>query len=266
MLRFQVGTEVLEVQPRQLVVAGWTGRDRAAIDHHIEELAAIGVPRPSAVPLFYRVAAANLTQDPVIECVGDGSSGEVEPVLFVHGGRSWLTVGSDHTDRKAETYSVALSKQLCAKPVACDAWPLESVRERLDSLRLRAWIEEGGREVLYQDGTLAALQPAPDLLARYLDGRAPADGLVMSSVLPGGTDEDRVSAMAAALLSLGERTAQELTRGELEQVYVKGSNGYVILMQAGTDGVLEAIAGPQAKIGMVLLEMKRASQSIARVL
>jgi predicted regulator of Ras-like GTPase activity (Roadblock/LC7/MglB family) len=92
------------------------------------------------------------------------------------------------------------------------------------------------------------------------------DGLVMSSVLPGGTDEDRVSAMAAALLSLGERTAQELTRGELEQVYVKGSNGYVILMQAGTDGVLEAIAGPQAKIGMVLLEMKRASQSIARVL
>jgi uncharacterized protein len=92
------------------------------------------------------------------------------------------------------------------------------------------------------------------------------DGLVMSSVLPSGTDEDRVSAMAAALLSLGERTAQELTRGELEQVYVKGSNGYVILMQAGTDGVLEAIAGPQAKIGMVLLEMKRSAQSIARVL
>jgi hypothetical protein len=170
----------IEFEPRELVIAGWAARDRAAIDHHIEELAAIGVPRPSTVPLFYRVAAANLTQEATIECVGDGSSGEVEPVLFVHGGRSWLTVGSDHTDRKAETYSVALSKQLCAKPVARDAWPLESVRERLDSLRLRAWIEEGGREVLYQDGTLAALQAAPDLLARYLDGRASADGLVMS--------------------------------------------------------------------------------------
>jgi hypothetical protein len=170
----------IEFEPRELVIAGWAARDRAAIDHHIEELAAIGVPRPSTVPLFYRVAAANLTQEATIECVGDGSSGEVEPVLFVHGGRSWLTVGSDHTDRKAETYSVALSKQLCAKPVARDAWPLESVRDRLDSLRLRAWIEESGREVLYQDGTLAALQPAPDLLARYLDGRAPADGLVMS--------------------------------------------------------------------------------------
>jgi len=184
MLRFNLhengATREVAFEPRELVIAGWAARDRAAIDHHIEELAAIGVPRPSAVPLFYRVAAANLTQDPVIECVGDGSSGEVEPVLFVHGGRSWLTVGSDHTDRKAETYSVALSKQLCAKPVARDAWPLESVRERLDSLRLRAWIEEGGREVLYQDGTLAALQAAPDLLARYLDGRPSADGLVMS--------------------------------------------------------------------------------------
>jgi uncharacterized protein len=104
---------------------------------------------------------------------------------------------------------------------------------------------------------------APDIEGAAL---VSTDGLVMASVLPSGTDEDRVSAMAAALLSLGERTAQELTRGELEQVYVKGSHGYVILMQAGTDGVLEAIAGPQAKIGMILLEMKRASQSIARVL
>ena len=60
------------------------------------------------------------------------------------------------------------------------AWPLEAVRDRLDTLRLRAWIEEDGRELLYQDGLLAALQPATDLLARYLEGRAPPEGLVMS--------------------------------------------------------------------------------------
>jgi hypothetical protein len=184
MLRFTLhesGTALAtEFAPTEMVIAGWAARDRAAIDHHIEELAAIGVPRPSTVPLFYRVSCANLTQDDTIECVGDGSSGEVEPVLFVHAGRLWLTVGSDHTDRKAETYSVALSKQLCAKPVARDAWPLEAVRDRLDTLRLRAWIEEDGRELLYQDGLLAALQPATDLLARYLEGRAPPEGLVMS--------------------------------------------------------------------------------------
>jgi len=170
----------LVVAPRELVIAGWAGRDRAAVDHHIEELAAIGVPRPSTVPLFYRVAAALLTQADTIECVGDGSSGEVEPMLFVHDGRLWLTVGSDHTDRSAETWSVALSKQACAKPVARHAWPLDSVRERLDTLRLRSWIEEDGREVVYQDGTLASLLPAPELLERYLAGRAVPDGLVMS--------------------------------------------------------------------------------------
>ena len=91
------------------------------------------------------------------------------------------------------------------------------------------------------------------------------DGLVLSAVLPAGTDEDRVSAMAAALLSLGERTSQELQRGALEQVYVKGASGYILLMQAGNEGVLEGIAGPGAKLGMLLLDMKRAAQELARL-
>jgi len=91
------------------------------------------------------------------------------------------------------------------------------------------------------------------------------DGLVISAVLPAGTDEDRVSAMAAALLSLGERTSSELQRGSLEQVYVKGDSGYIILMQAGEECVLEVIAGGSAKLGMVLLDSKRAAQELARV-
>ena len=92
------------------------------------------------------------------------------------------------------------------------------------------------------------------------------DGLILASVLPSGTDEDRVSAMAAALLSLGERTSQELQRGTLEQVYVRGDAGYIILMAAGPEAVLEVIAGPGAKLGMVLLDMKRAAQEIVRLL
>src|SRR6185369_7877834 len=111
------GGAPVELSPRQLVVAGWTGRDSAAIEHHIHELAAIGVPRPSSVPLYYRLAASLLTQAPQIEVLGPGSSGEVEPVLLRAGGRWWLTVGSDHTDREAERAGVALSKQLCPKPI-----------------------------------------------------------------------------------------------------------------------------------------------------
>ena len=93
-----------------------------------------------------------------------------------------------------------------------------------------------------------------------------ADGLTLASALPAGADEDRVSAMAAAILSLGERTAQELKRGTLDQVYVKGTNGYVILMQVGPDAVLEAIAGSGAKLGIVLLDMKRATQELAKLI
>lgn len=184
MLRFTLhdtdGPRQAAFEPTAMVIAGWAGRDRAAVDHHIEELAAIGVPPPSTVPLFYRVAAQTLTQADTIECVGAGSSGEVEPVLFSHAGRLWLTVGSDHTDRDAETYSVALSKQMCAKPVALEAWALETVAARLDALRLRSWIEEDGRELAYQDGTLAALLPAPELLDRFLGGAPVPEGLVIS--------------------------------------------------------------------------------------
>jgi len=91
------------------------------------------------------------------------------------------------------------------------------------------------------------------------------DGLVIASVLPAGTDEDRVSAMAAALLSLGERTVGELQRGTLEQVYVKGAEGYIVLMQAGSETVLEVITGSAAKLGMVLLDAKRAAQQLTKL-
>jgi predicted regulator of Ras-like GTPase activity (Roadblock/LC7/MglB family) len=103
----------------------------------------------------------------------------------------------------------------------------------------------------------------PDLEAAAL---VSVDGLVLASVLPAGTDEDRVSAMAAALQALGERTLRELARGSLEQIYVKGSQGYVVLVQVGEEAVLEAIAGSGAKLGMVLLDMKRAAQECARLL
>jgi hypothetical protein len=180
MLHFEVdGAETIELQPTQLVIAGWTGRDRAAIDHHIEELAAIGVPRPSSVPLYYRVAASLLTQAAQIEVLGSGSSGEVEPVLVRARSRWWLTVGSDHTDRDAERVGVALSKQLCAKPVASSAWDWESVAAHADTIGLRSEIFEHGRWVRYQDGTLASIRPLEQLIAGLPADALVADGLVL---------------------------------------------------------------------------------------
>lgn len=188
-------TGAVEIDVDRLIIAGWTGRDAHAIEHHIGELEAIGVPRPSAVPLFYRVAANQLSQTDSVQVVGNGTSGEVEPFLFFHAGEFFVSIASDHTDRPLESHSVALSKQICAKPVARTAWRLSEVLDHWDSLVLRSWIEEDGESRLYQEGTLAALRPASDLLARYGAGNpAPAEGFAMSCGTVGAIGGIRSSA------------------------------------------------------------------------
>jgi predicted regulator of Ras-like GTPase activity (Roadblock/LC7/MglB family) len=93
------------------------------------------------------------------------------------------------------------------------------------------------------------------------------DGLIMASSLPAGIEEDRVSAMSAAMLSLGDRIAGELGRGHLDQVYIKGENGYVILMSVGEDeeAVLTVLARKEAKLGLIFLDMRRAVEELARI-
>ncbi|SDU33370.1 DUF2848 domain-containing protein [Stappia sp. ES.058] len=158
---------VMAIDVRDLTVAGWTGRDPEAIRHHIDELAELGVVPPSAVPLYYRCAADQLTQASEIEVVGEGTSGEVEPFVVSHAGDYYLGLASDHTDRELEAHSVALSKQICAKPVARDLWRLSDVANRLESLELRSWIQQTPEAewTLYQEGTIASIRPLQELIA-----------------------------------------------------------------------------------------------------
>jgi hypothetical protein len=91
------------------------------------------------------------------------------------------------------------------------------------------------------------------------------DGLIMASALPAGVEEDRVSAMSAAMLSLGERIASELGRGMLDQVYVKGQNGYVILMSVGEEAVLTTLVRSNAKLGLIFLDMRRSAEDLTKL-
>jgi len=88
------------------------------------------------------------------------------------------------------------------------------------------------------------------------------DGLIIASSLPSGIEEDRVSAMSAAMLSLGERIAGELGRGLLDEVYIHGNQGYVLLVSVGADAVLTILAREEAKLGLVFLEMRRAAEDL----
>lgn len=159
----------------RVVVAGWTGRNMAAVQHHIDELKVLGISPPSQVPLYYTVANDLLTQADTIQVLGAGTSGEVEPFLVRSGGKTYLGLGSDHTDRDLEGHSVAASKQACAKPVASTLWDLEDVKDYLDEITLKCWIEEKGRKVLYQDGDLSSIRPLTELC----DGAGVADGTAM---------------------------------------------------------------------------------------
>ena len=159
--------QALRAAPDSLIIAGWTGRDVHALEAHIRELEALGVRRPASTPIFYRVAASLLTHASCIEVVGARTSGEAEVVLLNIGGELWLGLGSDHTDREAETMGVTLSKQLCAKPIARSVWRYSDVEAHWDRLVLRSHRINGGVRTLYQEGPVAALRPPSELAARY---------------------------------------------------------------------------------------------------
>ncbi|MEC5405194.1 DUF2848 domain-containing protein [Paraburkholderia sp. MPAMCS5] len=159
-------TRAASLDVNRLTIAGWAGRDQAAIEHHIAELAELGVKRPSTTPCFYRLGAELLTQAEQIDVVGVKSSGEAECVLVQSDAGLLVTVGSDHTDREVEAYGVTVSKQVCPKPVARDAWRFDEVADHWDQLELRAYAVANGERRVYQQGSVASLLPAADLLAR----------------------------------------------------------------------------------------------------
>jgi Protein of unknown function (DUF2848) len=176
------GREGVETRPialRTAVIAGWTGRDPVAREKHIAELAALGVARPATTPIYYRVSASRLTTADQIEAVGENSSGEVEVVLIRDAGKVWVGVGSDHTDRKVETFNVTISKQLCDKPIAPELWPFDDVRDHWDALMLRSWIEEGGEQRLYQEGTVAAMLVPATIVSGFEPKGELANGTAM---------------------------------------------------------------------------------------
>jgi len=122
---------------------------------------------------------------------------------------------------------------------------------------------DGAQQNELADALKGLLEKTPDIDAAAV---VSMDGFVMASILPDGYEEDRLGAMSAALLSLGERTALELGRGELAQVFVEGTDGYVFLLAAGEDAVLNAIVRRGSKLGLVLYDIRNAAKDIAAII
>jgi hypothetical protein len=182
----RIGAGEAQVALTSLVIAGWTGRDLAAVQHHIDELAALGVKPPLSTPCYYTVTPELLTTAEDLAFLGGDSSGEVEFVLVSLEDGLWVGVGSDHTDRRVEAYSVSVSKQVCAKPIGPDLWRFDEVAGHWDDLVLRSYVVEGGRRSLYQEGPAARMLPPLDLAAgcpHSVAGRLPPGSALFCGTL-----------------------------------------------------------------------------------
>lgn len=181
------GEAPLAFSPTRFIVAGWTSRDKAAMEHHMAELEALGIKRPAATPVFYRNSVTRLTTTDILQTPGPGSSGEVEFVIFNLGGTLWIGAGSDHTDRDVEAYNITVSKQMCDKPICNRLWPLETLQDHWDTLEIESRATIDGTEVTYQKGTVAAMLSPADLIAAFEQetGTTFTDGdVMMGGTLP----------------------------------------------------------------------------------
>ncbi|MEM7424849.1 MAG: DUF2848 domain-containing protein [Pseudomonadota bacterium] len=182
-------TESRSCTVSRAIIAGWTGRNKDAMEEHIAELEELGVKRPARTPMFYRVSVDRLAITRGIEVLGSASSGEAEFFLLSLDGEIWIGAGSDHTDREAEAVGVTLSKQMCEKVLAGELWRLSEVANHWDELKLTAHAVIDGERVLYQDGSVSTML-SPDDLIRLYAGEETSDGgfrsgdLMMSGTVP----------------------------------------------------------------------------------
>jgi 2-keto-4-pentenoate hydratase/2-oxohepta-3-ene-1,7-dioic acid hydratase in catechol pathway len=178
------GTERL-IDVRYALNAGYAGRDTEQVQHHVDELAELGVPAPKRIPTLYPLSASLVSRPEVVQVAHAKTSGEAEWALIVGDGPDdlLLTVACDHTDRALEVHGVAWSKQTAPDVLGDIAWPLTAIEDELDQFTLKAWVRNGDTEQLIQDGTLAQLLP-PSYWVKELGELLRPGTVLLSGTIP----------------------------------------------------------------------------------
>ena len=176
------GKRELTFNVRRLICAGWVGRNKEALQAHIDELAKHGVPGPTRTPIYMNFSPYLATTSDAIDVVSPESSGEVEYILLKHGEGAYIGVGSDQTDRGFEKFSIPASKQMCAKVMAPVVWPYQEVKDHWDQIVIRSWTASDGKRTLYQEDALATILGVGTLLEQLpMDEGLPTEGLILFS-------------------------------------------------------------------------------------
>ena len=176
------GSRDLVFTASYLICGEWVGKDPSGLQAHVEELVRLGVPAPRRIPIYLNLSTYLLTTDNEVTVVSDLTSGEIEYVLLCSGNETWVTVGSDHTDRDVEKKSIPGSKQMYAKCLAPECWPYPDVRKHWDKLILRCWTTKGARRTLYQETLLSEVLDPQELMEKMpCEGVDKKEGFVLFS-------------------------------------------------------------------------------------
>jgi len=170
----------------RMVNAGYTGRNQEEVRRHVQELAEKGIPGPGSVPVLFAVVPQALVVEDDIEVYGSETSGEVEYALcLVDEDEVYVAIGSDHTDRHLEESDIPRSKQICPNIMSSTVWPLGEIADHWDDVIMRAVVSDGGRDILYQEGSLGLLMNPSDLIS-FVKSKIPGpleDMLIFSGTM-----------------------------------------------------------------------------------
>jgi hypothetical protein len=171
----------LEFSVKRIFNAGYAGVNQEKVQEHIDELAKLGVETPAKIPTLYPVANQLATYSDSFQVQHNETSGEIEYVIIWSDNEMYVTVGSDHTDRKLEAFSVPMSKQACPNILAREVWKFEEVKDHWNQIELTCWIRSNGKEELYQKGTCGDLMSPKDLIENFKKMKIDQDGHVFYS-------------------------------------------------------------------------------------
>lgn len=175
-----------EITYDQVFAIGYAGRDMEKTMEHIRELEEqLGVPAPIKIPTIFQCGTYLLTQEEDLHFIGEKTCGEVEYVMVATGGKVYIGIGSDHTDRDLEGLSVPKAKQICAKPIGIELWDYEELKDHWETIQLYSYQTVDGKEILYQKGTLADIMD-PCMILKELDERVGevGDAVIYSGTVP----------------------------------------------------------------------------------
>lgn len=181
-LNFFLNEKEIDFEFDKVYVIGYAGRDMEKTQEHIDELEKeLGVAPPKKIPTIFEVSKEIVTQDFDLKFVGEKTSGEAEYIILIKDNKIYITIGSDHTDRALESVSIFKSKQVCLKPIAKTIWDYDDIKEHWDTIRLTSSQVVNGKEIKYQDDTLASILPVEKIIEELKERVGDIDNSIIYS-------------------------------------------------------------------------------------